>query len=256
MTRTLAIGSVLVAMSVCLGVPTGLAGERPVYDPFMIPEEKLRAEIETVVLRSIQLPDDVEDARWDEKLTSHYVANRLEDFGFEVVAAREFQDRWLKYSQKLGGVFDPWTGAADRGKFRLVQDYVMRELAESHSVDAVAFLSVFSRATEVTWNTQVLRSGGSSLVWGGEWIPFRKRLRIWPQRVESILLGIDIYNVAGTTVYSVACPIAWAKIYMDRGFEERPIKEVYSKDHIENAVDGCLRSLRNPDPTPGRQSGG
>ena len=214
------------------------------FDPFHVPRDRFREQVRRVVIRPFRFPATLPDSRLLSRHAMRHVTKELERLGFEVVDPAEFEDRWRGYSEALGGVFDPTTGAADTEKYRLAFEYTLRDLVNSQGVDAVVRLSHFLRVADVGSDGVYLWAAGSSLLWEGRRIPDRIGIgRVWPQRVHAAWLGIEIRDASGQALFDVGYPLGWTRIYMLRGFEEFPPEELYTEETIDEAFNRCLAEL-------------
>jgi hypothetical protein len=216
------------------------------YDPYVVSRERFRREVGRVVLRPLRVSVEVEDRGELEAALTTRLVDALGRAGLEVLPATEFASRWRRYSEGLGGVYDPSTGAADVERLRLALEYTSRDLVETLSVDAIVTPSVFSRALTPRHprNGGEITALGASVSWRGR--PLKaanNELPQWPQALVGSWLGLDIRDMEGVELYRVGCPIDWRRIYAARSFEDRPDAEVYTPGRLDAAVELCLEDL-------------
>ncbi len=196
------------------------------FDPWKIPPGPNRERLQSIALRRVAVPFDIEARDETTQAVESAIARALEEKGYAVVASRETEAVWLELARAVGPIFDSVSGEADASRLDAVREHMGRELAQRHGVDAVL------RAWVVTEDTQPYRGpwdnafyvGPEALQWEG------KMLYRQPQRVLAAHLNVVLEDLAGTKIYSVQVRGAWASIYAARGYEQRPDIEVYRND--------------------------
>lgn len=237
MRRSASWGAALLATLCCAATA---AGEE--LNPYEMPAQQFAARVRTIALRPIGVPGDVPHPDALRARIEALVGDRLRAKGYEVVAPTVWAATWLEMSRRLGGTFDVITGDPRPEQFKAAFDHTARELERTHGVDAVlsAFVSIgpasFGRGLFAfeTWG-QSLRYAGQ--VVGPE---------IWeaPQSVRGAYLNVLITDLAGDKLYGIRYGIEWTAIYVARGYEERPLAEVFDEpERIERAVDEDLAPL-------------
>jgi hypothetical protein len=97
--------------------------------------------VRTIALSPLRVHPDVAEHDAARGLIEAAVAARLGEDGFTVVGSDAVLGAWRDLSRTVGNVFDPITGAADPGRYEVVEAGVYRELGRRR-VDAVLYLRV------------------------------------------------------------------------------------------------------------------
>ena len=212
------------------------------YDPYRIPRAQFHEQVKRVALRPLRLPDGTPDAERVRSEFERLIAAELERRGYAVVPSSAFRETWLRFATDLGGVFDPVTGRPDPQREELAWQHTARELERSQNVDAVL-------AAEIAFD--VMPAGIGFWYWEAAEQPLRWRghnllsaPNQQPQRVEGAYLGALIFDPARVPLYDIRFPLAWSRVYLAGGYEERPTRELYA-DHENNqeTVQRLLESL-------------
>lgn len=212
------------------------------FNPYEIPQAQFAARVKTIALREPLVPFDVADrALVRERITAR-VTEVLRGKGYTVISPDVYAALWRQMSERLGGTFDPITGAVREDAYNAARDHVGRELARLHQVDAV--LGTFIGVDWLPFGTDLVgyASLGEPLNWQGQRI--NTNLINRPQQVRGYTLSLVIDDLAGTKLYGIRFPIEWSVLYVARGYEERPQAERLTNPvSLQHAIDEDLEQL-------------
>ncbi|MBY0401000.1 hypothetical protein K2X89_11935 [Myxococcota bacterium] len=80
-----------------------------------------------------------------------------------------------------------------------------------------------------------------SRLWRGQPIP--ALLRYVPQRTLGYFVRVSIVDVLGRELYSVRAPIAWHRIYLLQGYEDRDPAETLVEEKLDRALEAVLTPI-------------
>src|SRR5262245_42878733 len=101
------------ASVVCLVL---LYGSAKADDPFKIRPERFRDEVAVVALEPVRVVAKIAAADEVAQKFGELARHKLETDGYRVVDPAVVEAQWIAMSKKVGGVFDPVTGAVDEKK--------------------------------------------------------------------------------------------------------------------------------------------
>lgn len=230
------------AAVVLLSLASGCASTQE-YDPFEIPRERFERTVRTIALRPLALPPGTANGPAVRRDIEGRIEAKLRSLGYEVVPSTEYEQIWRGMSERVGGVYDERTGAADLERYAAVREHTMNELQTSHGADALLTPKVFlhrMRAVQ-SWRHFVV-PGGEKLLWRGE--PIGSAPIAQPQLVIGAWLGITISDLAGAKLYSISWALEWTEIYAAGSHEERDEAKRFSDEaRKQSAVDNSLAAL-------------
>lgn len=134
-----------------------------------VPRERILADHKRVAVAGLGIGDiaqrDEVSARYAGLLRSSLAAA-----GFEVVSDADFDAAWEAKVRASGGFHDPVTGQLDADRHQMAMAEVMKQLGDTHGIQAVVFPSIALREANyvsgtVKWDgvEQVVSGGGSKL---------------------------------------------------------------------------------------------
>lgn len=190
-------------------------------------------------VRKISLTDtrstgriEVDPARL-EALTER-LATELAAAGYSVAPPSVWLDVWREAAEAVGGVFDPRTGEPDPDKYPLVREHVLAELDRAYDVDAVARIEVYDQHV----SRPRYGVGTDLLMWQGE--PLREN----PMAVSFTWVGFVITDTSDRTLYSVSYRVAWNRVYVNQGYEDRDGDQIPDlAARLTDALLACLHYL-------------
>lgn len=209
------------------------------FNPYEIPQEQFTARVRVIALRPPRVPADVADPAAVREVIDARLTEGLRDKGYTVVPASAYAALWRQMSERLGGTYDPVTGAPREEQHAAARDHVARELKRLYRADAI--LSSF---VTVEWAPHysggfAYRAMDEDLTWQGA--PIGGALINHPQKVLGAYLNVVISDLVGAELYGVRAPIQWFTVYAARGYEERPTAERLATPWpIKSAIDKDL----------------
>ncbi len=231
-------GTVALAFALCV-VTRATADD---FNPYVIPREQFATRVHTIALVPVSLPAEAPNPEAVGSLIEGMVAETVRAKGYAVVDSSVWAIVWRRMSEQVGGTYDPMTGSVRQEAFKAVWEHTSRELARLHGVDAILTASVsqgrapFGRdffSGYATWDEW--------LTWRGERIG--PHIMHTPQLVLGTYQDIVIRDLAGTKLYGISVGIQWTTVYIARGYERRPLGELYSPAHLRKAIDTDLEPL-------------
>lgn len=238
-------GLVALAVVWALGTPTDCLA----YDPFQIPRAQFDARVRKIALAPTQVQSEVEDASG---LSARIDARVQEIFRTrpaprpELVPPSVVEAVWREMSSRLGGAYDPRTGAAKAEVLSFVEEHTRREVDLHHDANATMWIRVESLTMRAQGSSAGWLAGGEPLSWRGQPIP--NLYRYVPQRILGYFVRVSIIDVLGRTLYDVQVPIAWHRVYLLQGYDDRdPADLLASDDRLERALQLVLSPIFDRD---------
>ncbi len=215
------------------------------YDPFRIPAAQFDARVHKIALAPTQVRSDLEEsfglsARIDARIQEIFRTRPAPKP--DLLPTLVFEAVWLEMSSRLGGAYDPRTGAAREDVFPFVEEHTRREVDLRHGANATMRIRVESEIMEAEAFKEGWFAGGERLSWRGQPIP--NLFEYVPQRVLGYFVSVSIVDVLGRELYNVQAPIAWHRIYLLQGYEDRdPAEALGSADKLERALQAVLTPI-------------
>jgi hypothetical protein len=224
-----------VGLGLGLGVLASVMGcHRPVSG-FIVPDHEVRAEVSTVAIAKITVPDVTAAPEEFRTLIETESARRLEAAGLTVVDTSVWNGLWRQSADQVGGLIDPVTRAVDEKRFEQVRDEVQGELGSQHGVDAVVQFSV-----EIVDSYGVLEEasacgGLTPVYWPGRWSGARATL------VRTACLKVRVVDPSNRPLFGLRYPIEGIETFGRQTRATRP-KEQTLRDPalIIEALDQVL----------------
>jgi hypothetical protein len=236
-----AIRLAVTAIWVVLG--TACAGHTP-YNPFLVPQARIYGAVKTIALAPVVAPRELNRVdpargRFDTLLTA-----QLRAAGFAVVPADSSLALWKHFTDSLGGLFDPTTGARDSAKFSLARRLTMAALKQRFGADAwlhprIVFSPAKFDAGKATWDgaTENYQSFGAkflSALLGTETYG----------RTPALSFAVDLEDLDGRDLYVDQGGLQLYELPHGRQFEPIPDSALYADpDRNAKAVQLALRAL-------------
>jgi|JI10StandDraft_1071094.scaffolds.fasta_scaffold353587_2 hypothetical protein len=215
------------------------------YDPFRIPVTQFDVRVRKIALAPTQVGSELEDevglsARIDERIAE--IFRTRPDPKPELLPPAVFAEVWREMSSRLEGAYDPRTGAAREDVFPFVAEHARREVDLRHGANATMWVRVESEAMRAEVFREGWFAGGERLSWRGQPIP--NLFRYVPQRVLGYFVSVSIVDVLGRELYNIQAPIAWHRVYLLQGYEDRDPSEVLADaDKLEQALELVLTPI-------------
>lgn len=207
----------------------GIAGRAPAeeFTPYVIPAEQFAARVHRIALQPLALPAGTERAAAVRAELEGLITAALRAKGYVVVESTAYDAIWRQMATRLGGTFDPVTGARRDEAFAAARDHTGRELARLHEVDAILdpFVTIGAAPYGATGGLEFgpffsYETWDEPLLWEGRTIAGSVANR--PQQVRGSYLNVIITDLAGDTLYGIRSGIEWTDVYAARGHEEKP----------------------------------
>jgi len=215
------------------------------YDPFRIPAAQFDARVRKIALAPTQVQSELEatfglSARIDARIQEIFRTRPAPRP--DLLPPSVFEAVWREMSSRLGGAYDPRTGAAKEDVFPFVDEHTRREVDLRHGANATMRIRVESQIMEAQAFKEGWFAGGERLSWRGQPIP--NLFEYVPQRVLGYFVSVSIVDVLGRKLYNVQAPIAWHRIYLLQGYEDRdPTESLASADKLERALEAVLKPI-------------
>lgn len=219
------------------------------FDPFEVPKEYFSKRVHTIALAPTSIPvgEQADDVR---RRIEAAISAALEARGYEVLPSATYASEWVGMSEKLGGVFDPVTGATKPDIWDTAYEYTSRTLRKRHGANAVAYtdvivapLAIWQQVTGL--NAEYRAANDETLTWKG--LPIGVHVYNQPQLVLGTYLRLMIRDLNGTQMYGVRFPIEITAVYVGSGREEKAAAQLFKNEAwIKKAVDGVVGYLPSP----------
>lgn len=187
-----------------LGVGLGLLAAVGCHRPpsgFFVPDREVRAEVSTVAIATVAVPDVTATPEKVRTLIETESAQRLEAAGLTVVDASVWEALWRQSADQVGGLIDPVTRGVDEQKFERVREAVEGELRSRHGVDAVAYFSIEIVDTYGVLDETDACGALTPIYWSGRWSGSRATL------VRTACLRLSVVDLSGRQLYGLRYPI-------------------------------------------------
>jgi hypothetical protein len=214
------------------------------YQPLKIPAESILNRVKVIAMEPFTVPVDVVLSGELRIKLEQILLEELENRGYQVLPSIEFDSRWQRYSEQIGGVYDPQTGIRDEEKYGIVWDFTTRELQNRFHAQAVADPNIFYREltlyprfgdlVNIIWKI----AGNTAVQWSGS--PLTER----PSYVNGAWVGMGIYDAERAKLYSVGVPLGYVAVYALRGRELLPAERLLDPlDHYREVVAVVVKDL-------------
>lgn len=223
----------------------GSPGTSLAYDPFRIPEDQFDARVRRIALAPTEVAADLGEAsdlsaRVDARVEQVFRARPTPTP--ELLPPPVFEAVWREMSSRLGGAYDPRTGAAKPEILPFVEEHTRRELDRREGANATMRIRIDSQIMRVEAFKEGWFAGGERLSWRGQPIP--NRFAYVPQRVLGYVVSVSIVDVLGRRLYEARAPIAWHRVYLLQGHDDRdPAQALASADKLEKALESVLAPI-------------
>jgi len=221
------------------------------YQPLKISEESFRSRVSVIALMALGLPPDVRlpDSTLEE--AEKILAAAVRSRGYRIVPATEFESTWRRYSEQVGGVYDPVTGLRNDEKYGVVWDFTTRELQDRFDADAFLDPDVYYGSMRAHSTPQALEVHWE--VWKGklEWAGMP--LTVMPQFVNGAWIGFQIVDADHAKLYDVGRSLNYVAVYALQGREALPAARLFEsldryRAEIEAALNRLPRKILSPSP--------
>jgi hypothetical protein len=173
------------------------------YNPFKVPEEDFFGKINTIVLAPVYVPTDLENPEPVRAMFESMLEARLRAGGFSVVPCKTVWQTREQVIEKLGGIYDPTTGKADKTKIEAVRVQMGREVCKKFKADALLYPRVvyvkanFSK-NRAHWDgvDEYIGPGGTFGAIGLDIIR-----QTWSGRVRALSFTVSIQDSDGVRMY-------------------------------------------------------
>lgn len=203
----------------------GCEGQR--YSPFKIPEGDFFRQVKTVGVLPVTIGADAEEIPEKQKQLEQFLIEDLKIAGFQVVPSNAFQTIYDSLKEKMGALYDPYTGEADKEKKKALFEHTQQEYLRIHKVDAFVYSGV--RVVKANWNGNFTR-------WHGAEEPTTGKKGFWANMnasnqygsIPALSFWIHIEDVQGKACYSHIGGIQLYSRLINGDFAEVPKKELLS----------------------------
>ncbi len=140
------------------------------YDPFKVPREQIRKEIQTIALMPIAVSSSLADLDVARERFEPSIVKRLEEAGLRVIDSSVWDELWLEVGTDIGEIYDPSTRKVDQERYDIVRFEVYRLLEANYDVDAILYVAITTVDLHMTWADRLNFCGGSApAYWPGGW---------------------------------------------------------------------------------------
>ena len=109
------------------------------YNPFKIPKDEIYGKVQRIALVPVEVPEDLETPYPVNVKFESLIETTLREAGFEVIRSEAYSKTWKQTSKRLGGLFDPSTGKADKAKFKTAREQCRQEMREKFNANALLY---------------------------------------------------------------------------------------------------------------------
>ncbi len=209
----------------------------PPYNPFQIPQEEFLGKVKTIALAPVGMPTWIKGQEDLRKSLEGEITKKLQASGFTILPSPKWEEVWKKYSEQLGGYFDPVSGKFDEAKYRTARDYTLREVKKIYNPDAV----LYARVQVVTAEVKDYRAK-----WDGvtEEATIGEFVQAYSGTTKALSLAVSIEDPNGASLYVNRAGIQLlAKIYLSR-YVEVPDSEILTREEKRSsAISLALKPL-------------
>lgn len=219
------------------------------FNPFLVPKEQVFERVRTVALRPLRIEGGIAEAARIRSAVEALVLRELEKNGYRALPSAEFDELWRRHAGALGGIYDAATGKPDDARRRLCYEHTARELERSRSVDAVVDVAVYSGAIPHGFAERLFEYSAWSL---GEQVRWKGQLftSSWPrdqfQHVEGLRIGVMLFDLESSGLYSASMPLEWRRIYWKRRHYDREEPVLSDMQKVQTALAALFDALRRP----------
>lgn len=189
-------------------------------DPFKIPAEQLRAQVDTVALLPLRISSDlVEDERVRSQIEPRAMA-MLRDGGFTVVPPEAWDQGWQSLARESGEIWNPVTGERDDERFGAVQSELLRKLAAERGVDAIVYLNLFRQPVEGSGPSPLLCDVARDVYWPED-LAMSTRITI----AYGACLQVEVYDMEMKELYGIWRGLEFVDTYALQTHASKPLDQ-------------------------------
>ena len=189
-------------------------------DPFTIPADELRAQVDTVALLPLRISAGlVEDERVRTLIEPRALA-MLREGGFAVVPPAEWDQGWRSLAHEAGEIWNPVTGERNDERFRAVQSDLLRKLAAERGVDAIVDLHLFRQPLEGSGPAPLLCDVHRDVYWPEE---LARSTRV--TLAYGACLHVEVYDMEMRELYRIWRGIEFVDTYALQTHASKPLDQ-------------------------------
>jgi hypothetical protein len=213
------------------------------------------ARVQTIALAPVDATDRFElSASITSDLERRFTA-ALEEKGYRVVPSQHWAAAWQRNSELVGGVYDPVSGEPDKEKAGIVSLHTAELLATEFKADAVLHLFVTVGVENPPAVFPPTKGAFVKALRGGPFFDVQgERLHLRggplegyedrPQRAEMSVLSARLEDLAGVRMFFDGALLEWIRVYVARGFEDRPKDELFADPaRLDSSIARTLSAL-------------
>ena len=136
------------------------------------------------------------------------IEDKLRDGGFTVIPKEEFETKWYKKVERVGGLYDPTTGVLDESKEEEISSEIRNELFDEFNADVLVY--AYIGTVQASFINNIAGWHGVYQLVSGSNKRVRKRTRLWSGMVfgsydgeiPALSLFVEVVDAStGKTLY-------------------------------------------------------
>lgn len=209
------------------------------YDPFKVPVEQVRAQIETIALPPLSVHPDLVDVERARRLIEPRVVSMLLDAGYDVIPPDEWDRRWLAIAHTVGEIWNPVTGERDDEHYEAAMSALRHDLSVERGVDAIVHLTIAAVRVEASLRSPVLCGRNEDVYWPGG-LSRRTRVTV----AYGSCLGVTVTDMDERELYSIQQSLEFVDTYARQTHASRPLDErLRDPERVEQAIQATIGPL-------------
>lgn len=210
------------------------------FDPFLVPEDEVRARVQTIALAPFQVHPDVGDRAVLAPLVESAVLARFEGSGYRVLPAATMASIWRRIAADVGPVFDPKTGAPDEERWALTLDLVSRELRSEHGVDAILRIDIERIDLELARRSVGFCGADRDAYWPEDGFGFFDTATL----VQAGCLRARLYDLERRQLFGIRHALETYATYLHQTRAVKPVDQRFTDPVLlHEAIEGTIGSL-------------
>lgn len=207
-----------IAVAASCSALAGLACATP--DPFKIPAEQLRAQVDTVALLPLRISSDLAEEERLRPLIEPRALAMLRDGGFTVVPPDAWDQGWQSLAHESGEIWNPVTGERNDERFEAVQSELLRKLAAERGVDAIVHLNLFRQPVEGSGPSPLLCDVPRDVYWPDD-LGITTRVTL----AYGVCLQVEVYDMKMQELYRIWRGLEFVDTYALQTHASKPLDQ-------------------------------
>jgi hypothetical protein len=127
-----------------------LGGCSEPYNPFRIEKAEFFKKVKVIGMKPVRIKIDVPDAEKRKKEFEDNLQKKLEESGFTVIPASNYEEIHKTLKKTIGPMYDPYSGKISEEKLETLLEHTKQEYLKKYKVDAILIPGII--VVKALWN--------------------------------------------------------------------------------------------------------